>query len=283
VPSHRADTPPLTRVRAQQRRRSGRRATQRSKASSLSVSHVSILGALGLATIAAPISGVLSVPAPAKAALNEIAAPSVDSPAFPFREQLPRAVARVSLVPDDQRLPSVPKTLAAPRDVLVREPSSRSHERAVLPGCNGEFPLLKVDNGRLPASMLCTIWDGEHQLRPDAAVSLARLNVAYTQEFGHPMCVSDGYRTLSEQYAVKAQRGWLAARAGTSNHGKGVAVDLCDDVENSGSRTHAWMVDNAPLYDWTNPDWAQRGGSGPFEPWHWEFTPTPGDGGDATG
>jgi LAS superfamily LD-carboxypeptidase LdcB len=227
----------------------------------------------------------MSVPAsPAKAVVNEIAAPNISAPAFPFREHLPTAVERLSLVPDDQHLPSVPKTLAAPREgVLVRKPSSRSHERAVLPGCTGEFPLLKVDNGRLPQSMLCTLWDGKHELRADAAVSLAKLNVAYTQEFGHPLCVSDGYRTLGEQYAVKAQRGWLAATAGTSNHGLGVATDLCDDVQNSGSRTHAWMVDNAPLYGWTNPDWAQRGGSGPFEPWHWEFTPPTEDGSTPTG
>jgi LAS superfamily LD-carboxypeptidase LdcB len=239
---------------------------------------------LGLATIAAPISGVLSVPAPAKAAFNEITSPSVAAPAFPLREHLPTAVERLSLVPDDESLPSVPKNLAAPRQgVLVRSPSSRSRERAVLPGCNGEFPLLKVDNGRLPASMLCTLWDGKQKLRPDAAVALARLNVAYSQEFGHPLCVSDAYRTLGEQYAVKAQRGWLAATAGTSNHGLGVAVDLCDDVENSGSRTHAWMVDNADLFGWGNPDWARRGGSGPFEPWHWEFTPSTEDADTSTG
>jgi hypothetical protein len=31
------------------------------------------------------------------------------------------------------------------------------------------------------------------------------------------------------------------------------------------------MVDNAPRYGWINPAWAQPGGSGPQEAWHWEF------------
>lgn len=277
MPSHRADAPPLTRVRAQGGRRSGRRATQRSKPPSLSVPHVSIAGALGLATIAAPISGVLSVPAPAKAAFNDAfsssasAFQSVAAPAFPFREQAPVAVARLSLVPDDDAAPAVPQNLAAPRDLLVSKPSRGRGERAVLPGCFGEFPLLKVDNGRLPSRMLCNLWDGKHQLRADAAVSLAKLNVAYQQRFGKPVCISDGYRTLSQQYTVRAVRGWFAAAPGTSNHGLGRAADLCGGIESAGTREHQWMVDNARRYGWVNPEWAQPGGSGPREPWHWEY------------
>jgi hypothetical protein len=233
------------------------------------------VGALGVATIAAPIAGIVSAPVPASAAANSVESPSVAAPAFPFREQLSGAVARLSLVTDDQVSPAVPKILAAPREgVLVGKPASRGRERAVLPGCSGEVAEgAKFANGRVPSSMLCTLWDGKNQLRPDAAVALAKLNVAYTQEFGHPMCISDSYRSLAEQYAVKAQRGWLAAAAGTSNHGQGIAVDLCDDVQNRGSRTYRWMVENAGLYDWENPDWAQPGVPGPDEAWHWEFVP----------
>ena len=166
------------------------------------------------------------------------------------------------------------RALAALRAPLVSKPS-RGRERAVLPGCFGEFPMLKVDNGRLPASMLCTLWDGDHQLRADAAVAIAKLNVAYQQEFGRPICISDAYRTIGEQYSVRAVRGWLAAAPGTSVHGVGRAVDLCDDVENAGSRTHRWMVENGPRYGWKNPEWALPGGSGPREPWHWEFVAGP--------
>lgn len=291
MPSHRADASPQVRARGSQRRRAGRRATQRSKPPSLSVPHVSIAGALGLATIAAPISGMLSAPVPAKAAnafarisggsASSVAAStfsladsvgSVAAPAFPFREELPPSVARLSLVPDDDPKPAVPQNLAAPRELLVGKPSRARGARPVLPGCFGEVPLVKADNGRLPAKVLCTLWDGKHQMRADAAVSLAKLNIAYKQRFGKAVCVSDGYRTIGEQYTVRALRGWFAASPGTSNHGWGVAVDFCGGIENSGSVEHRWMVENAPRYGWENPDWALPGGSGPTEPWHWEYS-----------
>jgi hypothetical protein len=235
------------------------------------VSQVGITSALGIATIMAPLSGLVTGPAAAKATLNNISVPTVSMPAFPFLRHIPAAVADGRLVTDDALVPQVPQSLLAPRTLLVTHPS-RGHERAVLPGCFGAFPLIKADNGRLPNSMLCTLWDNKHQLRADAAVALAKMNVAYGQRFGHPMCVSDAYRSLSAQYTVKAQRGGFAAQPGMSVHGLGRAVDLCDDVENGGSPTHEWLVDNAGSYGWKNPDWALRGGDGPYEPWHWEYS-----------
>jgi hypothetical protein len=234
------------------------------------VQQVGIASALGLATVIAPISGLMAAPAPAKASANEISTPRIASPVFPLREHVRTAVELLQLIPDDLDVAAVPRALVAPRSLLVTRPS-RAHERAVLPGCFGEVPLFKAANGQLPSRALCTLWDGKHQLRADAAVSLAKLNVAYEQAFGHPMCVSDAYRSLNQQYAVKAERGYLAAQPGTSVHGLGRAVDLCDDVENFGSQTHQWMVENAPRYGWDNPSWAQPGGGGPREAWHWEF------------
>ena len=32
-----------------------------------------------------------------------------------------------------------------------------------------------------------------------------------------------------------------------------------------------WLSGNGPTFGWDNPAWARRGGSGPYEPWHWEF------------
>ena len=32
------------------------------------------------------------------------------------------------------------------------------------------------------------------------------------------------------------------------------------------------MADVGPVFGWSNPAWARRGGGGTFEPWHWEFT-----------
>ena len=49
-----------------------------------------------------------------------------------------------------------------------------------------------------------------------------------------------------------------------------VAIDLCPTDTRGGPWD--WLVENGGVYGWENPAWAQSGGSGPFEPWHWEFT-----------
>jgi LAS superfamily LD-carboxypeptidase LdcB len=127
--------------------------------------------------------------------------------------------------------------------------------------------------------VLCTLWDPKHSLRADAAVSAAKLNIAYRQRFGDDICITDSYRTLASQQRLAQLKPGLAARAGTSNHGLGLALDLCDGVESSGSTRYQWMRANAPRYGWDNPTWARVGGSGPTEPWHWEFLDGEGLGG----
>ena len=37
------------------------------------------------------------------------------------------------------------------------------------------------------------------------------------------------------------------------------------------AKEHTWLKENAPDFGWDNPDWARSGGSGPYEPWHWEY------------
>ncbi|HWV79445.1 MAG TPA: M15 family metallopeptidase, partial [Isoptericola sp.] len=86
---------------------------------------------------------------------------------------------------------------------------------------------------------------------------------------GESMCITDGFRSYSQQVATKAAKGYLAAVPGTSNHGWGLAVDICPETY-SGSRWD-WLAANAPAYGWDNPDWARPGGS-KYEPWHWEYT-----------
>ena len=126
-------------------------------------------------------------------------------------------------------------------------------------------------NGQIPTSGLCPLWSAPgDSLRPKAAVAFNAMSKAYAKDFGHPICVTDSYRSYSEQVAVKASRGFWAARPGTSNHGLGLALDLCDGVNSFGSPQHAWMKQNAPLYGWFHPSWAGPSGATP-EPWHWEF------------
>ncbi|MCG2798256.1 MAG: M15 family metallopeptidase [Cellulomonas sp.] len=167
----------------------------------------------------------------------------------------------------------VPASLAAAGPVVDRDTdtASRTLDRdTVLPGCSGLTPTTLSANGQLPASDLCTLWDGHTQARADYAVALAQLNQAFVIQFGADLCLSSGYRTLAQQRAVKAQKGGLAATPGKSNHGLGLAVDFCTS-ETTGARW-TWLNANGPTYGIENPDWAKPGGSGPHERWHWEFT-----------
>lgn len=139
----------------------------------------------------------------------------------------------------------------------------------VLPGCDGEATGSGL-NGQVPESELCDLWDGYPPIRADAAVALARLNQAYTEQFGEAMCLTDGYRSYAQQVAARAAKPTLTATPGRSNHGWGLAVDICADSY-AGERWD-WLKAHGPEYGWDNPQWAQTGGAGPYEPWHWEFT-----------
>jgi hypothetical protein len=126
-------------------------------------------------------------------------------------------------------------------------------------------------NGRIPVSGLCPLYGNAAQmLRPGAAAAFNALSLAYERDTGHPLCITDSYRSYAEQLAVKASRGVWAAEPGTSQHGLGLAVDLCGGIEDFGSPAHLWMKQNAPLYGWFHPDWAEPTGALP-EPWHWEY------------
>jgi peptidoglycan DL-endopeptidase CwlO len=133
-------------------------------------------------------------------------------------------------------------------------------------GAWGGYP-----NGFIPPTALCPINTGGHALRCDAAAAFVALNRSYTARFGRGVCVTDSYRTFAEQVRLYGVKPSLAAVPGTSNHGWGLAVDLCDGMQSFGSAQYAWMAANAPAFGWSNPAWA-RPGQGREEPWHWEFT-----------
>lgn len=125
-------------------------------------------------------------------------------------------------------------------------------------------------NGFIPPTALCPIGIGPHILRCDAAAAFAALNEAHTRAFGAPICVTDSYRTFDAQVRLYGQKPALAAVPGTSNHGWGLAVDLCGGAESFGTPAYAWLAASAPALGWVNPSWARQGG-GREEPWHWEF------------
>jgi len=237
-----------------------------------------VVGVLGVATIVAPLAGdVLLDDASAATASarsgqqTQAQAPTLDSS---FRVVPPAEQPDVSEPPPSLMAAHEldAEQLAALRQQAQQ--TTRDLERSELPGCDGHVQDPDASNGRLDTDDLCELWEGGHLLRADAAVTLARLNVEYENTFGVQLCMTDSYRSYSSQVRLRANKPGLAARAGTSEHGWGLAVDLCGGVEAAGER-YRWLRDNAPEFGWDNPDWARRGGSGPNEPWHWEYVAGP--------
>lgn len=146
-----------------------------------------------------------------------------------------------------------------------------SAAREALPGCT-DADLGAYANGAIPLGALCEVPGAPGEvLRADAASAFAAMSAAYaTEHGGQGLCVTDAYRDLASQVAVRASRPGLAAVPGTSEHGWGVAVDLCGGVQDASSSASAWMRERSGLYGWFHPGWAQVGGALP-EAWHWEF------------
>jgi hypothetical protein len=127
------------------------------------------------------------------------------------------------------------------------------------------------ENGNLPTSWLQEV--AGVLLEPDAAGAMADMLEAARRD-GTVVALTDGYRTFGQQVTLKATKGHLAARPGTSMHGWGLAVDFDMRVTD-----FAWLRMHAASYGWIHPPWAQPGGSKP-EPWHWEFVGRPGPAGE---
>ncbi len=125
-------------------------------------------------------------------------------------------------------------------------------------------------NGLIPPSALCPLDVAGHSLRCDAAAAYRAMSAAFASAFGRPICITDSYRTYAGQVRLYGEKPALAAVPGTSNHGWGLAVDLCGGIETFGTAQYAWMVANAGRFGWLHPTWADPG-NGREEPWHWEF------------
>ena len=146
-------------------------------------------------------------------------------------------------------------------------------ERTAAPGGGGCAPPspLGEANGFLSDEGLCPLSvGGGHRLRTDAAGAFERLNAAHLASVGRPLCVTDSYRSYAAQVDVFKRKPTLAATPGRSQHGWGLALDLCGGVQTFGTPAHEWMRANAGQFGWVHPPWAQPGGSRP-EAWHWEY------------
>ena len=217
---------------------------------------IAVVTALAAATIGVPVAAAFA-PTPVGAVTGVV---SADAPA-------------TAQILADSAVDQTPTTLLAPAAGALRDADavSRSLTRDPLPDCDGVVDLTS-GNGQIPASDLCVLWDGTNMLRGDAAVALTELNDHFEVAVGHSLCITDSYRTLAVQRQLAYTKPGLAATPGTSNHGWGLAIDLCSSETNS-STAIAWLNENGPTFGWDNPQWARAGGSGAYEPWHWEFFP----------
>jgi zinc D-Ala-D-Ala carboxypeptidase len=218
---------------------------------------VGIVGVAGVLAQALPQAG-----GAAAAARQDAAAASLRSDSSSHQAASAFAPSRdvVSAVP----APVLPTSL---RMTAV----SRAKERAEMPGCRAKDIDVDYANGRIPAGELCVLpWDRRHRLRADAAIALAKLDVAYNERFDKDLCITDSYRSLGSQISLASRKPGLAARPGSSEHGWGLAVDLCDGGDVAGTPQHDWLLEHAPAFGWDNPEWARPNGSRP-EAWHWEY------------
>lgn len=122
---------------------------------------------------------------------------------------------------------------------------------------------------------------GGNLFNPNAAASFSALILAFNAANpGKYLTGGACFRSLAGQNAAFAKYGSpRAAKPGTSNHGWGLAIDLQISTSSgqagaspqSGSAEYAWLLANSPAYGWVNPANMRPGGSGPLEPWHFQY------------
>lgn len=257
---------------ARTRRTSAPAAPSASSANHRWIPRAAVLTSLAVATIAVPVSaGAGSVSTELQAESLDAPAPVAEVPEAPAEAVGPTAT---SVLATGSGGSTVPASLAqsVPTEERTVAAASRSEERTSLTASGCDIMTMPTgSNGNLSQEGLCELWGSGKYVRADAADALTALNEAFKAEFGETMIITDGYRTLASQVSLKGTKGGLAATPGKSEHGWGLAVDL-NPATYVPSERFTWLKENGPKYGWDNPAWARAGGSGAYEPWHWEFT-----------
>lgn len=115
-----------------------------------------------------------------------------------------------------------------------------------------------------------TVRIGNAYLRKDAGNAFIQMNNAFKQATGRSLGITEGWRSYDEQVRLynlyRAGKGNLAAKPGTSTHGKGTAVDMNGYGDPNGP-AFKWLQQNAGRfgYKWTGGTFSQ------IEPWHWDY------------
>jgi len=161
---------------------------------------------------------------------------------------------------------------ARARAAAIRRAQALAARTMPVAGCDGGS-VGGYPNGELPVAALCPLWGAPGEmLQAAASAAFNRMSQAFNGAFGEPLCVTASYRTYEHQVELYATMpAGYAAVPGTSNHGWGLAVDLCGGIQVDNSPEHQWLLDHAAVFGWFHPAWAMPGGAGPHEPWHWEY------------
>jgi len=144
---------------------------------------------------------------------------------------------------------------------------------------NVMYSVVKIRGDHLtnPSSASLAPTQSDNTMTTSTACAFDKMAVAAKQA-GVSIKISSGFRTIARQeyfwncYQTKScNNGNLAARPGTSNHGKGIALDLNTDCGGQtgakpscgGSAVYQWLYNNAHTFGFTRTVQS--------EPWHWEF------------
>lgn len=221
----------------------------------LNQSPAGLLGAPGAAR-GAPLGGIPM--APAMSALQRRAAPSVSvgkQNSTNIQSMVKEGNARLSALTNRAR-------------------TSRTTGVSATPTTGGyqgtSFPQASASRGGNQVDISQVTKIGNQYLRKDAANSFIQMNNAFKQATGKSLGITEGWRSYDRQVQLynlyKSGRGNLAAKPGTSTHGKGTAVDM-NGMGAVGSASFNWLRQNSQKfgYSWTGGTFSQ------IEPWHWDF------------
>lgn len=141
-------------------------------------------------------------------------------------------------------------------------PSASTVSTGQLNAAGAPSELAQYGNGRVPASALERLGDGNHQLWSPAAQAYQRLTAA-AKRAGVHIGITDSYRSYDNQVDLARRKGLhsqggLAAKPGTSDHGWGKSLDLRLDAT-----AQRWMRGHAGEFGFSEN--VSR------EPWHWTY------------
>ncbi|CAF1108517.1 unnamed protein product [Adineta steineri] len=136
---------------------------------------------------------------------------------------------------------------------------------------------IKAEHLTTPSSASLAPTASDNTMTTSTACAFDNMATA-AKNAGVSVKISSGFRTIARQeyfwncYQTKScNNGNLAARPGSSNHGKGIALDINTDCGGQtgakpncgGSAVYQWLYNNAHNYGFTRTVQS--------EPWHWEF------------